>query len=108
MYEHVRSKGTRETRVTERSARDTYEDRGAPSGWDVSACLSVGVALERLPAESSPPPGLRGALSCRRVGDSALARRSRALRRHGKARGRAQPRPSGPRDWRPARQCVSP
>lgn len=65
-------------RETEKKDRNRSREReilriltkieGLPITRGVSACLSVGVALERLPSESSPPPGRRGALSRRRGG----------------------------------------
>lgn len=67
---------------------NTYWDRRAPDGRGVSACLSVGVALKRLPSKFSPPP-------CCTLPSSRPC--------HPHSRGgncdRAQPRFPGSRDW---------
>lgn len=55
-----RIKDWKKRRKKKKSERTlTYWDRRAPDGRGVSACLSVGVALERLPSKFSPPPASR-------------------------------------------------
>lgn len=95
-----RIKDWKKRRKKKKSERTlTYWDRRAPDGRGVSACLSVGVALERLPSKFSPPPASRVTLFPSQStpslaeeafgGGSVMAGRSRRFQDPGIGRGRA-------------------